>query len=174
MPKLAEALAERKSLQDRLERLETRLIANAKVQEGDQPAENPTELLNEADRTLAAIKRLTIAINRTNSQTYLADSADEATASTKSTGGTMTIMEAIAERDRLASQKDMLDTLSNGTRLDPRGLGATRNEIKWRPTIDVAALHAQLDRVAQTYRALDTRIQAANWVTELIDSEVGT
>jgi hypothetical protein len=173
MPKLAEALAERKSLQDRLARLQARLTANAKVQEGDQPAESPTELLTEVERTLTAIKRLTIAINRTNSQTFMTDPSG-AVKEAGSTGDSQTIMEAIAERDRLQSHKQVLDTLSNAVRLETHGFSVTRNEIKWRPTVDVAALQGQIDRVAQTYRALDTQIQAANWSTELIAIELGT
>ena len=173
MPKLAEALAERKSLQDRLGRLQARLTVSAKVQEGDQPAEAPADLLTEVEHTLTAIKRLTIAINRTNSQTFLADPTG-AVSAPGSTGEGQTIMEAIAERDRLQSHKQVLDTLSNAVRLDTHGFSVTRNEIKWRPTVDVAALQTQIDQVAQTYRALDTQIQAANWSTELIEIELGT
>jgi len=143
------------------------------VQEGDQPAEAPADLLNEVERTLAAIKRLTIAINRTNSQTFMAYPT-EAVQESGSTGANQTIMEAIAERDRLQSHKRTLDTLSDAVRLDTRGYGVTRNEIKWRSTVDVAVLQEQIDRVAQTYRALDTQIQAANWSTELIEIELGT
>ena len=39
--KLAEALNERKAMQERLGRLRVRLAANARVQEGDTPAERP-------------------------------------------------------------------------------------------------------------------------------------
>ncbi len=163
MPKLAEALVERKAMQDRLTRLHTRLTANAKVQEGDSPDEAPAELLAEAERTLVELRRLTIAINRTNSQTTLA--------SVGAGGNGQTIMEAIAERDRLHAQKQLLDTLSNAARTEPnRGFGATRNEVKWRSTVDVAALQKQIDSVAQAYRNLDTRIQEANWLTELTEN----
>ena len=39
--KLATALAERSALQTRLTELQSRLISNAKVQEGEEPAEDP-------------------------------------------------------------------------------------------------------------------------------------
>jgi hypothetical protein len=42
--KVAEALALRADLQRRLEQLKQRLVKNARVQEGDQPAEAPDEL----------------------------------------------------------------------------------------------------------------------------------
>lgn len=43
--KLASALTERADLQKRIAELSTRLNNNAKVQEGEQPSENPKDLL---------------------------------------------------------------------------------------------------------------------------------
>ena len=43
--KLAEALHQRADLQKRLAQLKARLLANAKVQEGEAPAEDPRELV---------------------------------------------------------------------------------------------------------------------------------
>ena len=43
--KLAEALSIRKDLQKRIEQLKSRLENTVKVQEGEQPAENPEDLL---------------------------------------------------------------------------------------------------------------------------------
>ncbi len=102
MPKLAEALVERKGLQQKLGRLQARLAASAKVQEGETPAENPGELLEEARRALADIHRLTVAINRTNMQVSLPGS-----------DGAMSLMEAIAERDRLSGDRHVLEQLNN-------------------------------------------------------------
>jgi hypothetical protein len=157
MPKLAEALVQRKQLQEKFQRLCGRIANNAKVQEGDQPDEQPEVLMSEAEQVLAEVKRLTIDINRTNSETPLPGSA-------------LTLMEAIAERDRLRSERQMLDTLGNAARFDQqRGYGATRNEVKWHATVNVADVQKQIDQVAQTYRQLDTQIQAANWTTDLIE-----
>ena len=165
MPRLAEALVERKSLQDRLARLQQRLTASAKVQEGDQPAEPPGDLMAEMERTLSQIKRLTILINRTNSQTRMPDVGEG------DGGNGQTVMEAIAERDRLHAHKAALDSLGGAARIQPeRGFGLTRNEIKWRSTVDIVALQTQIDTVAQDYRLLDTHIQQANWLTDLIET----
>ncbi len=49
--KLAEALAERSDCQIRIEEMKKRLIRSARVQEGEQPAEDTTELLAETERT---------------------------------------------------------------------------------------------------------------------------
>src|SRR5579859_7761674 len=67
MPKLAEALVERKGLQERLTRLQGRLAANAKVQEGETPSEPPASLVEQARQVMADIKRLTLQINATHS-----------------------------------------------------------------------------------------------------------
>ena len=58
--KLAEALMLRADYQKRAEQLKQRLNQNAKVQEGDTPAENPADLLAEAetDSLIAIVKRL--------------------------------------------------------------------------------------------------------------------
>ena len=61
--KLAEALVIRADTQKRLERVKARLLRNAKVQEGDPPAEDPLTLLAEADARAAAWARLVRQIN---------------------------------------------------------------------------------------------------------------
>ena len=165
MPKLAEALVERKGLQERLARLHTRLAASAKVQEGDNPAEQPGELIEEARRVLEEIKRLTMQINFTNLQTVLPGGSDSGTSDGTS------LMAAIAERDRLRDERTMLEQVGNAARLDTnRGYGVTRNEIKRRSTVDVADIQKQIDALSQSYRLLDTRIQEANWLTDLIQN----
>jgi hypothetical protein len=45
--KLAEALILRADCQKRIAQLKSRLLVNAKVQEGDTPAETPQELITE-------------------------------------------------------------------------------------------------------------------------------
>ncbi len=67
--KLAEALAERSDCQNRIEEMKKRLIRSARVQEGEQPAEDTTELLAETERTFDRLLELVSAINRTNSKT---------------------------------------------------------------------------------------------------------
>jgi len=63
--KLAEALAERSDCQNRIEEIRKRLTRSARVQEGEQPAEDTTELLAETGRTFARLLELVSAINRT-------------------------------------------------------------------------------------------------------------
>ena len=54
--KLATALAERADLQTRLTELQKRLNNNAKIQEGEKPAEKPEALLKELDVVLNSLE----------------------------------------------------------------------------------------------------------------------
>jgi len=158
MPKLAEALVQRKGLQEQLQRLCSRLTASAKVQEGEHPDEQPDGLLDEVRGILAEIKRLTIEINKTNMASTLPNDS-------------LTLMEAIAERDRLAQERNLLVQFSNAARVEPtRGYGVTRNEVKWKSTVNLSELQKEIDAAFQSYRLLDTRIQEANWLTDLIQN----
>ena len=69
--KLANALSQRSELQERIRQLEGRLLNNAKVQEGEVPAEDPQELLKELEEHYAQLERYIAAINRTNSRTLV-------------------------------------------------------------------------------------------------------
>ncbi len=45
----------------------------------------------------------------------------------------------------------------------------SRSEIKVLSTVNVTEIQKQVDRISRQYRELDTKIQAANWNTELIE-----
>jgi hypothetical protein len=79
--KLAEALSLRAVCQKRFEQLKARLGRNAKVQEGDQPAEDPRELLAESERVAAELADLVKHINRTNSATLFREGSPSPTCS---------------------------------------------------------------------------------------------
>lgn len=64
--KLAQALVERADLQKRLAQLRRRLLLNAKVQEGEMPAEDPKELLRELEGCVSELESLITRINLTN------------------------------------------------------------------------------------------------------------
>ena len=67
--KLASALSERSDLQNRLNQLSVRLNSNAKVQDGETPAEDPADLLSELDNLLVRLEELVRRINDTNAKT---------------------------------------------------------------------------------------------------------
>ena len=149
--KLATALSERSDLQRRLTELSTRLNQNAKVQEGDSPAEEPEALLRETDGVLLRLEELIARINLTNSRTV-------------SEGVSLT--EKLAKRDclgkRITLMRSFLDAAS--ARVDRY----SRTEIKVHSSVSVSALQQELDRLSKSLRELDERIQELNWTTELL------
>jgi len=64
--KLAEALALRADATRRIEQLRTRIVANARFQEGEEPAEDAQALLAEAGAVPDELEDLIRRINRTN------------------------------------------------------------------------------------------------------------
>lgn len=151
--KLAEALLERKDLKTKIENLRARAVQNALVQEGDAPAESPTELLREMDDAVEQMGVLVRRINATNNVTQLVD-------------GT-TISDAIVQRDMLELRRLALDVVLNKAAVKQDRY--TRTEIKFVSTIDVAELRRESDTVAKARRELDTQIQAVNWNADLVE-----
>ena len=62
--KLATALAERADLQRRIAELSGRLNSNAKVQEGETPAEDPATLIQELNSCIERLEELMSRINK--------------------------------------------------------------------------------------------------------------
>ncbi len=149
--KLATALSERADLQRRLTQLQTRLNNNAKVQEGEKPAEDPADLLRELEGVITRLEELITRINLTNSQTF----AD---------GVSMTAL--LAKRDclskKLAVLRDFLDNAS--ARVDRY----SQKEIRILSTVDVAKLQKQVDDLSKELRLIDEQIQGLNWTTDLL------
>jgi hypothetical protein len=150
--KLAEALAERSDRQVKIEEIKKRLIRSARVQEGEQPAEDTTELLAESERVFVRLLELVGAINRTNAKTAF--------------DAKLTISDAIAERDVVAKRRDFLAGIAEAasTRQDRY----SKSEVRFVATVSVGKLQVEVDQLAKRYRELDTRLQELNWKTELI------
>lgn len=150
--KLAEALILRADSQKRFAQLQARLIGNAKIQEGDEPAENPTELIKELEGIAAELVNLIKRINKTNSATVVANGK--------------TVSDVLAERDVLAMRRAAYNNLALNAAVAQGRL--TRSEIKYVSTVKVAEIQKRSDELAKDYRELDVRIQELNWQTELI------
>lgn len=149
--KLAEALQERADLNRRIQQLQQRLSNNAVVQEGEQPAENPKELLIELDSCVGTLEQLIARINLTNCRVQV-------------NGESLTAL--LARRDALKLKLSVYRDLAyNASQLARR---ATRTEIKILSAVNVKDVQGQADALAKELRLLDNAIQAANWTTELI------
>lgn len=149
--KLAEALILRKDLSTRLSILEERLINAARVQEGEQPPEDPQDLLKELDRMTEELQTLITRINLTNSKSMLDGK---------------TVTELLAQRDMLGRKAGILRDLANTAgQLVDRVRGT---EIRIISTVNVAEIRKQADDAAKALRELDTRLQGFNWTTDLL------
>ena len=148
--KLAEALQERADLNRSIQQLESRLAANAIMQEGEAPAEDPQELMEQLNCSIDRLEELTAAINLRNSATI-------------HEGETLTQM--IARRDALTLRLRILRQFAGqASQLAHR---SSHSEIRIVSTVNVKALQKELDNLSRELRLLDNAIQAINWSTEL-------
>ena len=149
--KLAEALIQRKDIQMHISQLKTRLLANAKHQEGVAPAEDPILLLEELSTATHELAILISKINKPNEHT---------------TFDGRSISEILIERDvkakEIAIVQDFLEAASDLTER------MSRDEIVKLSSVNVSELRKKLDAKAKVVRALDLKIQELNWTTELV------
>ena len=150
--KLAEALMERADLQRRIAQMNGRLNNNARVQEGEKPAEDPRVLLRELEKETGRLEELIAKINLTNSAALI---------------GGKPLTWYLARRDARQTQLQTLRSFRDAaSSLYERARGS---EIKIVSTVDVAALQKDLDKRAKELRELDALIQNANWSTDLLE-----
>jgi hypothetical protein len=150
---LGEALTVRADMQQRLGELRGRLLAVAKVQEGETPAEQPDVLLAEFEQTAERLRTLIARINRTNLAIETAE------------GETLTA--ALARRDVLAIRHKVHRELAAAA--SEQSERYSLREIKMTATVEVAQLRRTVDELARERRELDVALQAANWANTLTD-----
>lgn len=149
--KLAEALSIRKDLQKRIQQLEQRIKSNVKVQEDEEPLEDPNELMKELHSCLIQLEELIGRINLTNLNTKNADG--------------QSITQLMAKKDTLTLRIGILRNIySEATNLLSR---YSASEIRQECVIDVKLLSKQIDDYSGRLRKLDMEIQGLNFLTEL-------
>ena len=149
--KLAEALIRRADIKTHINDVRERLLANAKVQEGEAPTEAPQTLFGELNGLVRQFEQLSTQINRANLATALPDGA--------------TITDAIARRDALNLEMGVIKSVIE--RATGRSERIWHTEVKLVKVVDVAELQRRHDELARARRELDTAIQATNWATEI-------
>ncbi|MDE5621232.1 MAG: DIP1984 family protein [Ruminococcus sp.] len=150
--KLAEALSLRAEMKTKISNIHGRLLQNAKVQEGEKPAENPYTLIEEFDSVSNEMAKLIKNINYTNCMTV-------------ENGISLTDM--IAERDVLKKKTALMrGFLVHASELVDR---YSNKEIKIKSTVDVAELQKKVDVMSKKLRELDMNIQRINWTVDLIE-----
>lgn len=150
--KLAEALLLRSDQQKKLASLKQRINANVLVQDGDEPSEDPNELLKQAFSLNQEIQKLIYAIHQTNALTELRDGRS--------------LLALLTFRDELVERHKILTTAISNTSREPDRY-STR-EIKWHKVIPVASLQKQADDISVKLRDLNVLIQATNWQIDLL------
>lgn len=150
--KLAEALQERADLNRKIAQLNSRIVNNVLVQEGEETAENPEKLKHELDNSIDRLNILISQINLTNCLT-------------KIDGKSLT--ELIAKKDSLIikinAYKDIVSVASQASSR------ARNTEIKIKPTIVVSEWQKEIDTMSKELRILDNKLQQCNWNTDLIE-----
>lgn len=149
--KLSEALIIRSDLQKRVQQIKMRLLANAKVQEGDKTVENPIEILAELNQTLEDLANIIKRINLTNSKIF---------------DGQKTMTELLADRDVLTTKISICQEFLNSARSKIDRY--SNKEIKIISSVDVKAEQDKLDKLSKELRELDVKIQSLNWQSDLI------
>lgn len=151
--KLAEALILRADLKTRAAQLRERLKANAKVQEGETPSEDPQELLREFEEVAAQTLVLIQQINRTNAQAPFENAE--------------MLSDALARRDvlklRISIYRNVVEEAT--VKIDRYA----QAEIKSLAAIDVRATQKQTDDLSKALRELDTKVQGLNWTVDLVE-----
>ena len=150
--KIAEALILRADMQKCIAQYKNRINDNAKVQEGDKPAEQSTLLFLELNDLLPELQALVVKINMTNTRTMI-------------DGKTMT--ELLAEKEILGTKLDIYRSAYSNAII--RSDRYSRNEIRFVSAIDIESLQKKIDTMSKRYRELDTIIQQANWTNDLIE-----
>ena len=149
--KLAEALLLRADQQKKLVSLRERIGKNAVCQQGDQPHEDPNDLIKEAFQVLGEFEDLVSRINSANAVNKIHDGR--------------TITQAIAARETLGRQHSILQHAITSSQQTLNRYGMS--EIKWVSQVKVASLQKQLEDVAQKIRGLNVAIQETNWKVEI-------
>ena len=151
--KLAEALVLRADCQKKLAQVKQRLERVVKVQEGEEPAEDPNALIQELHQTIDELAGWVKKINKTNALTAF--------------NTNLSISDALTERDQLMQRRNALsEIIENASIKQDR---YSRSEVKFHRTIDVAVLQKQVDELSKAYREMDFKIQEMNWSTSLIE-----
>ena len=150
--KIAEALILRADIQKRIAQLKTRLNNNAKVQENEEPAENPELLLTELENLISQLNDLIVKINRTNTLSKIDG---------------ISLVELIAKKDTLSQKagilREFIEIASQKVNL------YSTTEIKVFSMINVSELQKKLDKLSKEIRETDTKLQQANWTIDLVE-----
>ena len=145
--KLAEGLLLRADLIKKIEHLQNRIRPVLIVSENKQPQEDPVKLLAQLRKAIQDLQYIIVRINKTNNETSI--------------DGEGLLMEALAKRDSLKILSEKLRTIRQSAQL------SNRDYSNLKTTVDIKNLQIEMDQTGRAFREIDSKIQAANWLTEL-------
>ncbi|MBJ8439330.1 DIP1984 family protein [Acinetobacter junii] len=151
--KLAEALLLRSDQQKKLASLKQRINANVLVQDGDEPSEDPNELIKQVFALTQESNQLICRIHLTNALARLEDGK--------------ILLSLLSSRDSYAEQHNILINAIANTHREPDRYSA--REIKWQKVIPVSSLQKQANDISAKLRDINIKIQAVNWQIDLVE-----
>lgn len=143
----------RADLQRRIGQMRARIDQNARYQEGEEPTEDASSLIEEVSDALNELEELVLAVNLTNASLLLPD------------GRTMTA--ALAKRETLRARHSLLTSAADAAQ-GRDGYRQMRSELRQLPAVPVAELRQRADTTARDLRNLDVNIQRTNWEADLL------
>jgi hypothetical protein len=148
--KLAEALIKRRDIDTAIANLNMSLQENVKVLEGTKPFEDPLALADQMQILIDEQAKLIQKINKTNNKTVTPDGR--------------TLDELITLREQLKRRHKLFDGAYKHAFSNTRSY----NEVKYVIAVDMQMLKNKISAAAKEFRELDNKIQAINWITELV------
>lgn len=149
--KLAEALLLRTEYQQKVESLQRRILSNIKIQEGENPTENPDELLKEILLVNEQLADIIVRINKTNNNACISNGK--------------TLAEGLVERDMIMKKRSILSSIVDEA--NQKDYRLSHSEVKMHVSVDIAEIQKMIDKLSKQYRQLDTEIQSVNWTTDI-------
>jgi hypothetical protein len=157
--KLGEALSKRALQAQQLNDLRGRITANALVQEGTEAQEDPGSLIAEYTGLSQEHGALVRRINLTNTHERVSNG----------NGSGELLVDLLTRREHLRRVKNTLEAVATAAVPGRDVYRYMRTELQYVAKIDVPSAHREIGDVTENIRALDARIQQANWEIDLVE-----
>lgn len=145
--KLAEALLERRDLQNKLLGLKNTMISQSLIEEGDKLEVSMDELLKEYHIVNVQLEKIIVGIHEKNQTVIVLETKE-------------TLQATLEKREGYRREYDVYQEIIS-TQQDQRRFA--RNEIKMVPSFSQKELTEKLNELAKKIRQVDALIQQTNW-----------
>ncbi|KAL0487458.1 hypothetical protein AKO1_004160 [Acrasis kona] len=153
--KLGALLIERSNVEKAISELTQRINASGRIQEGDEPAEDTTELKKQLDESYVRLTKIISIINKVNYETKFNDKYPH-------------LIDAIVARDILSKKAGTLKNISSHCQPGQQQRYG-RAEIKFVTTISVPDYIKETEALNKQKTELNNQIQEVNWKVDVPD-----